>query len=84
MSPPTHIAGCSQDTFIEIVESGHTDDINGDDVTPIHTQSTEMHAVDSHATTTKEGPSKAVEGTHGRFYVLRTCTESVGPSARHS
>ena len=65
-------------------ESGHTDDINADDVTPIHSHSTEIHAVDSQATTTKEGPSKGGEGTHGRFYILRTCTESVGPSARHS
>ena len=84
MWPPTHIAGCSQETFIEIAESGHTDDINGDDVTPIHTESTQMHGVDSQATTTKEGPSKCGEGTHGRFYVLRTCTESVGLSATDS
>ena len=64
--------------------SGHTDDINADDVTLIDSQSTEMHAVDSQGTTTKDGPSKGREGTHGRFYVLRTCTESVGASARHS
>ena len=84
MCPPTHIAGCSQQTFIEIVESGHTDDINGDDVTPIHTESTQMHGVDSQDTTTKEGPSKCGEGTHGRFHILRTCTESVDLSATGS
>ena len=66
------------------METGHTDDNNGDDVTPINTESTEMHGVDSQDTTTKEGPSKSAEGTHCRFHVLLTCTESLGLSATGS
>ena len=43
-----------------------------------------MHGVDSQDTTTKEGPSKCAEGTHARFHVLPTCTESLDLSATGS
>ena len=63
------------------METGHSDDINADDVTPSNTESAEMHGVDSQDTTTKQAPSKSAEGTHRRFHLLLTCTESLRVSA---
>ena len=43
-----------------------------------------MHGAHSQDTTTKEGPSKCAEGTHGRFHVLPTFTETLRLSATGS